>query len=231
MSTVADVIAAIDAEGSTSWVIADQVAALDATDQDGQKLTLKAVSAQIWDERGVEWTPQTLGKYRTTARAFPPDRRVHVYTFRAHMELRAHPGKVAAVEAEEVGRHPHRGTSSCPPWWIIPIVEHDGLGGGSGPQARRQARPARRARARAARRYDVGNARRMAAAVCQADREAAWTYGCLLTPARRAATSRRWAGSVIPTGPQHATERGRTVVTVTPSGSGRPGRCTASPVT
>jgi hypothetical protein len=104
VSTVADVIAAIDAEGSTSWAIADQVAALDDIDASGQKVTLEMVSSQIYVERGVEWTTSTLSKYRVTAIAFPPDASVRTeHPFTVCLELRAHPDKLRKWKPKKPG--------------------------------------------------------------------------------------------------------------------------------
>lgn len=96
MSTVADIIQAIDAEGSTSWQIADELAGLDEVDEVGRPLTLKAVAERIWIERGVEWSPRVLGTYRTTALAFPMEVRpsLPTQTFTIACELRAHPDKL-----------------------------------------------------------------------------------------------------------------------------------------
>lgn len=104
MSKIADIVRAIDAEGSTSWQIADELAELDEVDETtGKPITLAEVARRIYDERGVEWSPQALGKYRTTALTFPPDVRVDVYTFHAHMELRAHPDKLLGWKPKRAG--------------------------------------------------------------------------------------------------------------------------------
>jgi len=96
MSTTDDVIAAIDAEGSTSWMIADVVAAFDETDVNGKPLTLIALSQRIFKRRGLEWSPVVLGQYRATARAFPIESRdsMPTQTFGVAKELRAHPEKL-----------------------------------------------------------------------------------------------------------------------------------------
>ena len=96
MGTVADIIHAIDEEGSTSWAIADQVAALDELDETtGKPLTLAQVSDRIRGTRGVEWSPNVLSKYRTTALAFPPsDVTARSHPFTVAKELRAHPDKL-----------------------------------------------------------------------------------------------------------------------------------------
>jgi hypothetical protein len=90
MTKVSDIIAAIDAEGSSSWQIADAIAALD------EPLTLQQIADRIWTELGVEWSPLTLGRYRATAIAFPIDTRVSLptQTFTIARELRAHPDKL-----------------------------------------------------------------------------------------------------------------------------------------
>lgn len=96
MSKVADIIRAIDAEGSTSWQIADEVAALDEIDETtGRSITLAEVARRIYDERGVEWNPVVLGRYRVTAIAFPPeDGTSRSHPFTVAKELRAHPEKL-----------------------------------------------------------------------------------------------------------------------------------------
>ncbi len=103
MTKVADVIAAIDAEGSSSWQIADALAAIDEVDEKGKPITLQVIADRIWDERGVEWSPAALGKYRSTAVAFPVGTRVPTVSFRGHMELRAHPKKLLSWKPKKDG--------------------------------------------------------------------------------------------------------------------------------
>lgn len=103
MSTVADIIRAIDAEGSTSWQIADEVAGLDEIDETtGKPLTLKAVADRIWTERGVEWSPTVLSAYRMTARAFDAQSR-DWHAFSVYKELRAHPDKLLSWKPKNDG--------------------------------------------------------------------------------------------------------------------------------
>jgi hypothetical protein len=99
VSTVADVIRAIDEEGSSSWRIADELAALE------EDLTLKQIAERIWDERGVEWHPAQLGQYRATALAFPIDSResLPTQTFSVAKELRAHPEKLLGWKPTKPG--------------------------------------------------------------------------------------------------------------------------------
>lgn len=107
MSTVADVIAAIDAEGSTSWQIADEVAALEEVDPvTGKPLTLQQVADRIEaDGRGHKWSPKVLSSYRATARAFPREERssLPTQTFVVAYELRAHPDKLRAWKPRSDG--------------------------------------------------------------------------------------------------------------------------------
>jgi hypothetical protein len=95
MTTTVDVLAAIDAEGSTSWQLADTLATFDETDDAGKPLTLKVLADRIWKKRGVEWLPSTLSAYRATAIAFPPDDAVsRLHPFTVAKVLRAHPDKL-----------------------------------------------------------------------------------------------------------------------------------------
>ena len=106
MTTTADIIEAIDAEGGTSWAIADAVAGLDEVDDDtGKPLTLKQVAERIWNERGVEWSPKVLGTYRQTALAFPRESRDSLPTpvFGVAKELRAHPDKLRGWAPKKEG--------------------------------------------------------------------------------------------------------------------------------
>lgn len=95
MSAVDELIETIARADSSSWDIADHVAAIPQKGADGY-IPLKDIATEIWERLGVEWSIVTLTKYRTTALAFPIGSRLPTTTFTVHMELRAHPAKLTA---------------------------------------------------------------------------------------------------------------------------------------
>lgn len=103
MNPVADLIETIAKADSSSWDIADHVAALPQRHEDGYR-PFREVADEIWERLGVEWAPTVLSKYAVTARAFPDGARAPSVSFISHVELRAHPDKFTKWVAKNPGK-------------------------------------------------------------------------------------------------------------------------------
>lgn len=104
MTAIDDLIETIAKADSSSWDIADHVAAIPQKGEDGYR-PLREVAEEIYERLGVEWAATTLSKYRATAQAFPMRMRVRVISFHAHETLRSHPDKLSAWATKNPDLH------------------------------------------------------------------------------------------------------------------------------
>lgn len=104
MTAIDELIETIANADSSSWDIADHVAAIPQKGDDGYR-PLREIAEEIYERLGVEWAATTLSKYRATAQAFPTRTRVRVVSFKAHATLRSHPDKLIAWAVKNPDKH------------------------------------------------------------------------------------------------------------------------------
>jgi hypothetical protein len=102
MTAIDELVETIAKSDSSSWDIADHVAALPQRHEEGY-VPLREVAGAIYEQLGVEWSPGVLSQYAQTARAFPDQARALSVSFKVHEILRTQPDKLTKWVAKNPG--------------------------------------------------------------------------------------------------------------------------------